>query len=132
MAENDFSTILSKPAFTPTPNQQWENDASIPFISGPAMTAQRLNDAEQDALHVALPTWKRQGNTLQRSFVFRDFVEAFGFMSRVALLAEQRNHHPEWSNVYNRVSITLTTHDLNGLSSLDVDLAQAIDSLLPA
>jgi len=96
------------------------------------MTAQRLNDAEQDALNSALPAWQVQGKTLQRSFQFNDFVEAFGFMSRVALLAEQRNHHPEWSNVYNRVSITLTTHDLDGLSSLDVDLARAIDALLPA
>lgn len=96
------------------------------------MTAQRLNDAEQDALSSALPAWQVQGKTLQRSFQFNDFVEAFGFMSRVALLAEQRNHHPEWSNVYNRVSITLTTHDLDGLSSLDVDLARAIDALLPA
>ena len=58
-------------------------------------------------------------------------MEAFGFMSRVALLAESRNHHPNWSNVYNRVSIELTTHDLGGLSNLDTELAIAIDTLLP-
>ena len=96
------------------------------------MTAQRLSAPEQQALKEELPAWTQQGQTLQRNFVFQDFVEAFGFMSRVALLAEQRNHHPDWNNVYNRVSITLTTHDLDGLSSLDVDLARAIDALLPA
>ena len=69
---------------------------------------------------------------MTRQLVFRDFVEAFGFMSQVALLAETRGHHPNWSNVYNRVSIELTTHDLGGLSDLDVELATAIDALLPA
>tara|TARA_B100001094_G_scaffold219884_1_gene213926 strand:- start:335 stop:559 length:225 start_codon:yes stop_codon:yes gene_type:complete len=68
---------------------------------------------------------------LRRDFQFRDFVEAFGFMSQVALLAEARNHHPNWSNVYNRVTIELTTHDLGGLSTLDTELAIAIDRLLP-
>ena len=73
-----------------------------------------------------------RGQHAAAHFLFDDFVEAFGFMSRVALLAEQRNHHPEWSNVYNRVSITLTTHDTGGLSDLDVDMARSIDALLPA
>ncbi|MEI7569225.1 MAG: 4a-hydroxytetrahydrobiopterin dehydratase, partial [Alcaligenaceae bacterium] len=58
------------------------------------------------------------------------FSEAFAFMTRVAMLAEQHNHHPEWSNVYNRVSITLTTHDASGLSLRDIDLAQRIDHLI--
>lgn len=96
------------------------------------MTARCLSATEQQALKSELPTWTQQGQTLQRTLIFRDFVEAFGFMSRVALLAEQRNHHPDWCNVYNRVSITLTTHDLGGLSDLDVDLARAIDALLTA
>ena len=96
------------------------------------MTARCLSATQQQALKNELPTWTQQGQTLQRTLMFRDFVEAFGFMSRVALLAEQRNHHPDWCNVYNRVSITLTTHDLGGLSDLDVDLAQAIDALLTA
>ena len=96
------------------------------------MTARCLSATQQQALKNELPTWTQQGQTLQRTFMFRDFVEAFGFMSRVALLAEQRNHHPDWCNVYNRVSITLTTHDLGGLSDLDVDLARAIDALLTA
>ena len=96
------------------------------------MTARCLSATQQQALKNELPTWSQQGQTLQRTLMFRDFVEAFGFMSRVALLAEQRNHHPDWCNVYNRVSITLTTHDLGGLSDLDVDLARAIDALLTA
>ena len=96
------------------------------------MAAQPLDAMQLQALPSKLPAWQRVDNTLQRTFLFDDFVEAFGFMSRVALLAEQRNHHPEWSNVYNRVSITLTTHDTGGLSDLDVDMARSIDALLPA
>ena len=78
------------------------------------------------------PLWTLSADRMTRQLVFRDFVEAFGFMSQVALLAETRGHHPNWSNVYNRVSIELTTHDLGGLSDLDVELATAIDALLPA
>ncbi len=96
------------------------------------MAAQPLDAMQLQALPSKLPAWQRVDNTLQRNFLFDDFVEAFGFMTRVALLAEHRNHHPEWSNVYNRVSITLTTHDTGGLSDLDIDMAQAIDALLPA
>jgi 4a-hydroxytetrahydrobiopterin dehydratase len=62
---------------------------------------------------------------------FADFAEAFGFMSRVAILAEKADHHPEWFNVYNRVEILLTTHDAGGLSRRDVDLASAIDAIAP-
>jgi len=69
-------------------------------------------------------------DALQRRFSFGDFSEAWGFMARVALLAEQQNHHPEWSNVWNQVDITLTTHDAGGLSARDVRLAQAIGALL--
>jgi 4a-hydroxytetrahydrobiopterin dehydratase len=79
-----------------------------------------------------VPQWRYQperGGSITRDFKFIDFNEAFGFMTRVALLAEQHNHHPEWSNVYSRVSITLTTHDAGGLSTRDLDLAQRIDSL---
>ncbi|MCF8173356.1 MAG: 4a-hydroxytetrahydrobiopterin dehydratase [Candidatus Methylopumilus sp.] len=84
------------------------------------------------SLLTGLPQWRYQperGGSITRDFKFIDFNEAFGFMARVALLAEQHNHHPEWSNVYNRVSITLTTHDADGLSSRDLDLAQRIDNL---
>ena len=83
-------------------------------------------------LQTTLPLWKTEDDRLKRDFVFSNFVEAFGFMTQVALLAESKNHHPNWSNVFNRVSIELTTHDLNGLSDLDAQLATAIDGLLPA
>ena len=96
-----------------------------------AMPAQRLNDSQRSDLTSVLPHWCLEGETLRRDFQFHDFVEAFGFMSKVALLAEARNHHPNWSNVYNRVTIELTTHDLGGLSNLDRELAIAIDALLP-
>ena len=79
-----------------------------------------------------MPSWTVESDQLKRTFLFKDFVEAFGFMSRVALLAESRNHHPNWSNVYNKVTIELTTHDLGGLSDLDLELATAIEQLLPA
>ena len=68
-----------------------------------------------------------RGGTASREFIFADFAQAFAFMTRVAMLAEQCNHHPEWHNVYNRVSITLTTHDAGGLTQKDIDMAQAID-----
>ena len=93
---------------------------------------ERLDATQMSALATELPNWRVQGERLHRDLQFNSFVEAFGFMAQVALLAESKNHHPNWSNVYNRVSIDLTTHDLGGLSSLDVELASAIDALLPA
>ena len=79
---------------------------------------------------VGLPAWQlgaERGGVIIREFRFAGFAEAFAFMTQVALIAEKRNHHPEWSNVYNRVSISLTTHDVNGLSMNDIDLAHLID-----
>ena len=90
-----------------------------------------LSADQRQMLPTTLPQWTIHEQSISRELVFSDFNEAFGFMSRVALLAEGRNHHPNWSNVYNRVSITLSTHDLGGLSDLDVELAAAIDQLLP-
>ena len=85
----------------------------------------------RDQLKATLPAWRPlpDRDAIARDFKFKDFSAAWGFMARVALLAEQHDHHPEWSNVYNRVSITLTTHDAGGLSERDVRLAQAIDAL---
>lgn len=75
--------------------------------------------------------WQETNNELQRSFVFTDFSEAFAFMTRVALLAESMNHHPNWSNVYNKVEIHLSTHDAgNTVTDKDRQLAAAIDKLL--
>ena len=75
--------------------------------------------------------WKEKDNKLQREFVFKNFVEAWGFMSKVALIAEKQDHHPEWSNVYNKVSIFLSTHDAGDIvTEKDHRLAKAIDALL--
>ena len=90
-----------------------------------------LSDAERaDALD-ALADWDYQDarDAITRSFVFADFSEAFAFMTRVALVAEKADHHPEWSNVWNRVEILLTTHDAGGLSTRDIAMATAIDAL---
>jgi 4a-hydroxytetrahydrobiopterin dehydratase len=73
--------------------------------------------------------WVEKDGGLERSFRFEDFAEAWAFMSRVALLAETHNHHPEWSNTYNRVEIRLTTHDAGGLTDRDRNLAAAIDAI---
>lgn len=91
-----------------------------------------LAEGARAELAARLPEWEvlAERDAIRRQFRFRDFSAAWGFMSRVALLAEAQDHHPEWSNVYNRVEITLTTHDAGGLSARDVKLARAIDALL--
>lgn len=96
----------------------------------PPMTAVPLTPEHINRLSTELPHWRLINGQLQRELRFADFSEAFGFMVRVALVAESLGHHPEWSNVWNRVTIALTTHDLGGLSSLDVELAHRIDRLL--
>ena len=73
--------------------------------------------------------WEIQGNKIKKKWLFETFIEAFGFMTRVALLAESINHHPDWNNVYGVVTIELTSHDLGGLSKLDLHLAESIDRL---
>jgi 4a-hydroxytetrahydrobiopterin dehydratase len=94
--------------------------------------AQRLTDHERDAALAALPGWIPVAGreAISRSFRFHDFNEAFGFMTRVAMAAERLGHHPEWSNVYNRVEITLSTHDAGGLSELDTRLAERINGFV--
>ena len=96
------------------------------------MSVPELTTPERDAMLAELTQWSltREGRAIARTFRFVDFNEAFGFMTRVALLADKADHHPEWSNVYNRVEIELTTHDARGLSARDVALAKAIDALL--
>lgn len=79
----------------------------------------------------SLPDWNLEHEKLHRVFKFASFVEAFGFMSQIAILAEKMDHHPEWSNVYNRVEVFLTTHDANGISELDFELAAHMDRLAP-
>lgn len=101
------------------------------------MSVPRLTDSERDQFLTDHSDWSlaREGSAVERTFKFGNFSEAWGFMSRVALLADSHDHHPEWFNVYNRVEITLTTHDAdpdNGgaLSQRDVKLVEAIDALL--
>jgi 4a-hydroxytetrahydrobiopterin dehydratase len=86
-------------------------------------------EARRDAL-AELTDWGQveDRDAIEKSFKFKSFSEAWGFMSRVALAAEKLNHHPEWSNVYNRVDILLSTHDCGGLSELDIKLAKRIDA----
>lgn len=88
----------------------------------------KLVDAEIELALQGLPGWNRDGRHIVRAYKFADFVHAFAFMTRVALLAEKAGHHPEWSNVYHQVEIRLTTHEANGLTRRDIDLARAIDA----
>lgn len=92
---------------------------------------ERLKPEDRAAGLRALPDWHlcEGREAISKSFKFHDFREAFGFMTRVALTAEKMNHHPEWSNVYRSVDITLSTHDVGGLSSLDLKLAAEIDKI---
>lgn len=91
-----------------------------------------LSEEDRDQLLTDHPEWElaREGKAVARTFQFGDFSEAWGFMSRVALIADSHDHHPEWSNVYAKVDITLTTHDAGGLSYRDAKMARAIDALL--
>ncbi|MGY8526482.1 4a-hydroxytetrahydrobiopterin dehydratase [Paracidovorax citrulli] len=88
-----------------------------------------LSEKDRAPLLAALTGWSAVTgrDAIHKRFVFADFNAAFGFMSRVALQAEKSNHHPEWANVYNRVDITLTTHDAHGLTQRDIDLASFIE-----
>jgi len=94
---------------------------------------QPLDEAERAEALDALDEWDYDAarDAITRRFVFADFAQAFAFMTRVALLAEKMDHHPEWTNVWNRVDILLTTHDAGGLSTRDIVMAEAIDALAP-
>jgi len=89
----------------------------------------RLADAAIAARLEGLPGWSLEGGKLHKTFAFTDFVEAWSFMSAVALVAEAMGHHPEWSNVWSRVTVDLTTHDAGGISALDFDLAGRMETL---
>ena len=91
-----------------------------------------LSEAERAEALDGLADWDydEARDAITRTVQFADFIEAFGFMTQVALIAERMNHHPEWTNVWNRVDILLTTHDASGLSGRDVELAEAIDAIL--
>ena len=89
----------------------------------------KLDEPGVAALVAAAPQWERRGDTLFRSFRFGNFRRAFGFMTQLAMVAEQLDHHPEWCNVYDRVDVTMTTHDVGGLTSLDAEFIEAADRI---
>ena len=95
------------------------------------MSIQRLTETELADLLSELPGWalREDGKAIVRTFRFADFNEAWGFMNRVALLAEAQDHHPEWSNVYGRVDVTLSTHTAGGVTEKDVALAKKMEML---
>src|SRR3974390_2540148 len=92
---------------------------------------QRLSAGERKSALAALPGWTEVGGreAIAKTFVFKDFNEAFGFMSRAALVAEKHDHHPEWKNVYKTVEVVLATHDAGGLTSRDIELAKAMNAI---
>jgi 4a-hydroxytetrahydrobiopterin dehydratase len=104
----------------------------LTLTTSPPDSMRRLDLAAWNTIAPTLPQWQfrdERGGLIEREFVFEDFVQAFGFMAQIALVAERLGHHPEWTNVYNRVGITLTTHDLDGLSTNDVDFALMADRI---
>ena len=88
---------------------------------------EKLSDEDLENALAKLERWELVDGKLHRRFRFENFIDAFGFMTQLALVAERINHHPEWTNVYNSVSILLSTHDVNGISNLDCDFARAAD-----
>lgn len=94
---------------------------------------EKLSDDERVTALAGLDGWSYDAarGAIEHVYRFADFSEAFGFMTRVALAAQQADHHPDWSNSYDKVTITLSTHDAGGLSRRDIDLAKAIDKLVP-
>ena len=91
--------------------------------------AERATDAEIHAALAQLNGWELEDGAIAKSFEFKDFNEAWGFMTRVALTAEKMDHHPEWSNVYKTVEVVLATHDAGGVTRLDIDLAKAMNAI---
>jgi 4a-hydroxytetrahydrobiopterin dehydratase len=93
------------------------------------VTRRALTDGEVAEGLGRVPGWERRGDRIARSFRFRDFAEAFGWMTSVALVAERLDHHPEWRNVWATVEVELTTHDAGGITALDFELAEAMERL---
>jgi 4a-hydroxytetrahydrobiopterin dehydratase len=96
-----------------------------------AIMAERLSAEARKSALTGLPGWTDipGREAITRTFIFKDFNEAFGFMSRAALVAEKRDHHPEWRNVYKTVEVELSTHDAGGVTSLDIELARAMNAI---
>jgi len=98
------------------------------------MTMKRLTHSEMDAVKAAFSNWTISGDSsvLSREFIFHDFDEAFAFMVRISALSKSMDHHPDWSNSYNKVVIALTTHSVGGITTLDLQMAKAIDEVFHA
>jgi 4a-hydroxytetrahydrobiopterin dehydratase len=94
------------------------------------MTVTRATESEIQKAITELDSWTVENGKLHREYRFRDFVEAFGFMAQVALLAERAAHHPEWFNVYNKVVVDLTTHEAGGITHKDLDLAGEMEQIV--
>ena len=90
----------------------------------------KLSDEQIKEELTNLPGWSLVNEKLHKDFVFKDFIEAFGFMSTAALHMEKMNHHPEWFNVYNKIKVDLTTHDAGGITQNDINLARILNSLI--
>src|SRR5688572_20649582 len=95
-----------------------------------AMSIQKMTSAQIESELKNLQGWELKNDKLHRELKFKNFVQAFGFMTQVAILAQEMDHHPEWFNVYSRVTIDLTTHEANGISTRDFELAQKIDKIV--
>jgi len=95
------------------------------------MSHQKLTSEQIDAALAQIPGWTVHEGKLHREFQFADFIEAFGFMTRAALIAQTMDHHPEWFNVYNKLRIDLSSHDAGGITQRDINLARKLNDLLP-
>ncbi|MGI0074016.1 MAG: 4a-hydroxytetrahydrobiopterin dehydratase [Nitrosotalea sp.] len=94
------------------------------------MTITKLTDEQIKTELISLTGWGVVNGKLHKDFVFTDFIEAFGFMSKAAIHIEKMNHHPEWFNVYNKIKVDLTTHDAGGITQNDINLARTLNSLV--
>lgn len=97
--------------------------------NGGMAAASKYSEDELQSVIAKLPGWAIREGKLHREFQFSDFAHAFGFMATAAVLIEKKNHHPEWSNVYNRVKVDLTTHDAGGVTQRDVEFAELLDKI---
>ena len=89
-----------------------------------------IDQTQLDSFIKKNPSWTTENKTIKKEFIFDNFIDAFGFMNKVALLSEKMDHHPDWQNTYNKVKINLTTHDKGGITTNDVKLAESIDKLI--
>ena len=93
------------------------------------MASPLLTEKEKASAKEKIPNWEFHEKRLRRQWTFKDFIEAFAFITQIAIISEKMNHHPEWSNTYSKVTIDLTTHDSGGITRLDIDLALSIDRI---